>query len=498
MSTNVASEKNIESGGQPSEAKAAAEITDSQGPPKYSGEVCHSPDSVETFVPVDNEYDLRNCSPDSAGDPVPTPILSSVRIRLTLVSWFCMAMVYSQRTNLSIAMVCMVKSITKNETHESFNSKCPEPEESDNPQGFDWDKALQGQILGSFFYGYLILQIPGGILSERFGAKVVIAMGMVPVAVLSLLTPVLTKIHYIVLIVLRVVLGLGESTPAEFKNLSKAERIYLERTVPTVSAEDSKGGIPWKSIFTSGPVWAIIAAHTFGNYTYYMNMTQMPTYMKEVLKFNIESNGAFSMLPYLVFWLSVMGAGVLSDVIISHNVPMIVVRKSFAFIGLIGPAAFMVVTGYMDCTLKYVAVFTLCCAVGLTGFGFASYLVNHGDLAPDYAGTLFGISNTMSTLPGFVAPIIVGALTPDGTDIQWRRTFFVAAGINALGAVIYLVFGSASIQPWSSAKVASVRPKMTASKEKMEKIKDIYTSVGKRESEHQRQSTIHRVSTIAI
>ncbi|KAL8563827.1 hypothetical protein ACOMHN_061951 [Nucella lapillus] len=161
-------------------------------------------------------------------------------------------------------MVCLVKSMSKNKTHESSNSECPEPEESNHEQGFDWDKPLQGQILGSFFYGYLILQIPGGILSERFGAKVVITLGMVPVAVMTLLTPVLTKIHYIILIVLRVVIGMGQ------------------------------GGTPWKSIFTSGPVWAINAAHTFGNYTYYMNMTQMPTYMKEVLKFNIKAVNALS------------------------------------------------------------------------------------------------------------------------------------------------------------------------------------------------------------
>ncbi|KAL8563828.1 hypothetical protein ACOMHN_061952 [Nucella lapillus] len=221
--------------------------------------------------------------------------------------------------------------------------------------------------------------------------------------------------------------------------------------------------------------------------------------MKELLKFNIKSNGGFSMLPYLVFWLSLMGAGVLSDVIINRNVPMVVVRKSFAFIGLVGPAAFIVVTGYMDCTLKYVAVFTLCCAVGLTGFGFASYLVNHGDLAPDYAGTLFGISNTLATLPGFVAPTIVGALTPDGTDIQWRRAFFVAAGVNTLGALIYVVLGSASIQPWSSAKVTKVKPKMTESEEKMEMIKSIYLSEKtKQEAQQMKRITIRRVSTVVI
>jgi hypothetical protein len=33
------------------------------------------------------------------------------------------------------------------------------------------------------------------------------------------------------------------------------------------------------------------------------------------------------------------------------------------------------------------------------------------DIAPAYAGIVFGISNTLATIPGIVSPYIVGALT---------------------------------------------------------------------------------------
>ena len=42
-------------------------------------------------------------------------------------------------------------------------------------------------------------------------------------------------------------------------------------------------------IFTSGAVWAILLANACGNYGAYMIMTQIPTYMKDVLKFDIKS-----------------------------------------------------------------------------------------------------------------------------------------------------------------------------------------------------------------
>ncbi len=36
---------------------------------------------------------------------------------------------------------------------------------------FTWDSSTQGIILGSFFYGYILTQIPGGWLATKFGGK---------------------------------------------------------------------------------------------------------------------------------------------------------------------------------------------------------------------------------------------------------------------------------------------------------------------------------------
>lgn len=44
-------------------------------------------------------------------------------------------------------------------------------------------------------------------------------------------------------------------------------------------------------------------------------------------------------------------------------------------------------------------------------------MVNHVDIAPPFAGTLFGISNTCATLPGILAPYAVALLTP-GVRLQ--------------------------------------------------------------------------------
>ena len=74
---------------------------------------------------------------------------------------------------------------------------------------FVWEKSIQGHILGSFFYGYLISQIPGGLLAERFGAKWIMAgfLGLSTVA--TLLTPIASHVHYGLLILLRILCGIG-------------------------------------------------------------------------------------------------------------------------------------------------------------------------------------------------------------------------------------------------------------------------------------------------
>lgn len=50
-------------------------------------------------------------------------------------------------------------------------------------------------------------------------------------------------------------------------------------------------------------------------------------------------------------------------------------------------------------------------AVTSVGGMFSGFLSNHIDIAPNFAGTLMAITNTVATIPGIVVPIFVGKLT---------------------------------------------------------------------------------------
>lgn len=70
---------------------------------------------------------------------------------------------------------------------------------------------FQGIILSSFYWGYVVTHLPGGIMAEKFGGKYSLGLGILSTAVFTLLTPVAVLWGgSTALIILRVCMGLGE------------------------------------------------------------------------------------------------------------------------------------------------------------------------------------------------------------------------------------------------------------------------------------------------
>lgn len=48
-------------------------------------------------------------------------------------------------------------------------------------------------VLSSFYIGYVITHIPGGILAEKFGGKYTLSLGILSTAIFTVLTPFCVK-----------------------------------------------------------------------------------------------------------------------------------------------------------------------------------------------------------------------------------------------------------------------------------------------------------------
>lgn len=110
----------------------------------------------------------------------------------------------------------MVNHTALNEDAEVFDDECPDTDYGDKDTNhqdgeFNWSSSLQGYILSSFFYGYVVTQIPFGILSKRYGALRFLGWGMFINSVFAFMVPIAARSGGEGwLIVVRFIQGLGE------------------------------------------------------------------------------------------------------------------------------------------------------------------------------------------------------------------------------------------------------------------------------------------------
>lgn len=76
---------------------------------------------------------------------------------------------------------------------------------------FGWDRSTQGLVMSSFFVGYLLTQIAGGWLADRFGGKIVLGVGVLFWSAFTVITPPAAFAGLTFLLMSRVGMGLGEA-----------------------------------------------------------------------------------------------------------------------------------------------------------------------------------------------------------------------------------------------------------------------------------------------
>ncbi|XP_031835533.1 putative inorganic phosphate cotransporter protein picot isoform X1 [Nomia melanderi] len=454
---------------------------------------------------------------------------------VTFMLFLGMANAYVMRTNMSVAIVAMVNHTALRDTdeHDVVTNECGYDHNitaaaaSHSDGDFPWDSTMQGYLLSSFFYGYVITQIPFGILAKRYGSKYFLGVGMLINSVFGLLVPVSARKGYYWLMGVRFIQGLGEGpiVPCTHAMLAKwippNERsrmgafVYAGAQFGTVismplsgilseygfdggwpsifyvfgavgslwciafllmvyedpeshpriaedekkyilsalwgSAGASSPPVPWRSIVTSFPFWAILIAHMGQNYGYETLMTELPTFMKQILHFDIKSNGTISSLPYLAMWIFSMVISHVADWMISTGkFNHTYTRKIINSIGQFGPAIALIAASFTSCS-SWLTVTILTVGVGLNGGIYSGFKVNHLDISPRFAGVLMSFTNCLANLAGLLAPITAGYIivgTP--TQAKWRLVFMISAGVYIVCAIFYIIFGSGQRQSWDN------------------------------------------------
>jgi MFS transporter, ACS family, solute carrier family 17 (sodium-dependent inorganic phosphate cotransporter), member 5 len=209
----------------------------------------------------------------------------------------------------------------------------------------------------------------------------------------------------------------GASSPSECQDkISEEERQFIESSLSASGGHDSSTiRTPWKKIFTSVPVIALVIAHSAHNWGFWTMLTEIPSYMKSVLHFNIKENALLSALPYFAMMTMSFLLSPLADWLNNRRILKVEFsRKLFNTIGLWGPMIAIICLAFITSQSQAaLAVALVTIAVGINAATYLGFQINHLDLAPNHSGTLMGITNCSANIMSIIAPLLVGMVMDD-------------------------------------------------------------------------------------
>ena len=411
-----------------------------------------------------------------------------VRHKVVFLAFLSVFICYIDRVNISVAIIPMADSL-------------------------GWDYEAQSLVLSSFFLGYLLLQVVGGRLADRYGGKLVLGIGVLAWSFFTIVTPYAAYAGFLLLILARIAMGMGEAVtfPSIYSIYSRwipqVERarsvaftnsgiplgtvfalvvtpivveawgwewafysfgavglvwwVFWHRMVArnpedqagmpadelayikdNTQVGDDNAKVPWGELLRSRPVWAIIIAHFCNNWSLYVLLSWLPTFVNQGLGVDYAAVGIYTMIPHIASFFFLNIAGNVADRLIRNGMDITRVRKLMQTVGFGGIAGALLIVGEVESAAMAIAVMSVGNAIG--AFVTGGFAVNHMDVAPKYAGTLMGITNTAGTIPGIIGVTVSGFILQ--ATGSWALVFQVAAGVTLFGLVCFLLMASGKRQ----------------------------------------------------
>jgi MFS family permease len=346
-----------------------------------------------------------------------------------------------------------------------------------------------GVLLSAFYWTYVAVMAPGGWLAERYGAKLILGVGVAIWSVATLLTGLAGG--FLSLLLLRLLLGVGES--AGFPCSSKLLASDVDpRSVGTANGVLGFGyligpavgtflggmlmvKIGWRPVFVIfgalsllwlwpwsrtpvnepklavGPVrddaptladilrqrglWGASLGHFASNYNFYFILAWLPTYLVKTRGFSIEMMAGVAGAAYLINSISALGMGILTDRWLTRGGSANTIYK--LLMGLLHGVAIGCMIGMVVLPIEGCVA---CLFVYQIVLGFASpgvFAIPQIMAGPTATGRWVGIQNTWGNVAGIMAPVFTGMIV-DATG-SFSSGFALAALINVLGLVGWLV-----------------------------------------------------------
>ncbi len=345
-----------------------------------------------------------------------------------------------------------------------------------------------GVLFSAFFWTYAPLQPLAGWLAQRFDVRYVLGGGLAIWALSTTLTGLATS--FAALLVLRVLLGIGESVAYPCNAKFLGERVAAHergRANGFIAVGQSLGPtcgtliggmvmarygwrpafivfgilslawlIPWRAATRDGntavtaagehplsyrlllserSLWGTSLGHFCGNYAYYFMLTWLPLFLVNAQGFRIDQMAVIAAAIYALQAISAPATGWICDRLILAGSSPNRVLKTAIIIGLCGVAAPMALCAVAGHNLTLALLLVAGVFFGVQSAPLGSITQTLG--GPRSAGQWMGIQNLCANLAGVLAPLITGFIVQRSHNFFWP--FAIAAAITLTGVLAYAV-----------------------------------------------------------
>lgn len=344
-------------------------------------------------------------------------------------------------------------------------------------QDFSLNAAQTGLIMSFFFLGYSLMQIPGGWLADKIGAKKVLMLSLAIIALFSFAFGAVSSL--MLFIAVRFFAGIGHGgyppsvTKAVAEHFPKERRTFIQaltlstsgiggilaftlganlismnwrygyvalgtlfavafvlvglfvpKDTPKVAVEAGQPKLSFKDVIVNRNVQVLFVALLLLNILLYGNMSWLPTFLQNNFGLEITTIGYLLSANAVFQTVATIFAGALLSKLFLGK------ERGFILVScLVSAALVFVFLSSTNLVLSMIVLF----AISMISVGAFTAILTfpHKLMDPQVIGSSMGIINTGGTLGGFLAPMILGQLITINNG-----SFTLAFGFMAVASIL--------------------------------------------------------------
>lgn len=227
---------------------------------------------------------------------------------------------------------------------------------------------------------------------------------------------------------------------------------FVEETLnPNRPIRDEHRLLPWRSLLLCKPAWACGVAVVGSQWADATLMLGVTKYLKLVYGFSVAYEDVLASLPHIGYFLCAITFGLVADHVRESGIcSTTTTRKIFVYISHFVPASLMFILGYTGCDpATPAAIYTA--ALALSGATPAGVYASAADIAPNFAGTVFGLCQTVGAAGLLAANYAVSEGLHGSFAGWWRLVFGASSAVLLMTSTFFMIVGSGSEQDWNAA-----------------------------------------------